>query len=273
MDRGDYSQLNKYQFTTKLTYIQDDHEDPAKRVMFDREGKIAFDNQVSDYAMRPDELEDYDVVKFVQHTYDRYIDKEWHLGEKRDVDDEIKASRCRYREGHHKDKTMVRIIRTPGHNNLPNFIGKFPQGSDEDAHDLYCATMLMLMKPWRDVRGDLKSDSETWVEAFIRFKATATADQLAIISGVDYMNNCKRKSEERHLPVMDVAMDSDIVTKKRDLGQHHDDDFDDDLEMFDQDGRLFDESYYKDLVDAQVDNREKNFANVAVMTARGQSIT
>ena len=223
--------------------------------------------------MRSDDLEDYNVVRFVKDTYDRYIEKDWFEGEKRHADGETKSTRCWYKEGHHKEKTMVRIIRTPGHNNLPNFIGKFPQGEDDDSHELYCATMLMLLKPWRDVRSDLKADYETWHDAFESFKSNATIEHLCIVSGVNYMSNCKRKSEERHLPVMDVVMDFTKKSKYEMLRNNEgdNDDIVGEVDVCDQNGRIYDERYYNDLLAGLVSEKQKEFANSAVMRARGET--
>ncbi|TFK80707.1 hypothetical protein K466DRAFT_503419, partial [Polyporus arcularius HHB13444] len=75
--------------------------------------------------------------------------------------------RVRYGETHPKYGTKQRIVRTKGHNTLPNFIGRyFPRRDDPDIHSFYCASMLALLKPWRDLAADLKAPSETWSEAF-----------------------------------------------------------------------------------------------------------
>ncbi len=62
------------------------------------------------------------------------------------------------------------MVRKEGHNNLPNFIGQyFPCSDDQDIREFYCASMLVLMKPWTDMNADLKTMDDTWEEAFERF--------------------------------------------------------------------------------------------------------
>lgn len=94
-----------------------------------------------------------------------------------------------------------------GHNTLPNFIGRyFPRSDDPDIYPFYCASMLMLLKPWRDLTADLKDASESWPDAFIRFKASAPKTVLDI----DEDNNIDRQHRENQ--VMLDPDDDDIHT-------------------------------------------------------------
>jgi len=46
--------------------------------------------------------------------------------------------------GHPKQCTRTRMVRTDGHNHLPNFIGKFfPRADDDDVADFYCAQTMI----------------------------------------------------------------------------------------------------------------------------------
>ncbi|KAI1782352.1 hypothetical protein LXA43DRAFT_906046, partial [Ganoderma leucocontextum] len=75
--------------------------------------------------------------------------------------------RSRYLEGHPNADTKHRIVRSAGHNTLTNIIGSwFPRRDDEGTYDTYCAAMLMLLKPWRDLSSDLKPVDMSWVAAF-----------------------------------------------------------------------------------------------------------
>ncbi|KAG1866095.1 hypothetical protein F4604DRAFT_1585958 [Suillus subluteus] len=67
-------------------------------------------------------------------------------------------ARVQYLSTHPKYGVRQRIICSQGHNTLPNFIGRyFPRQDDPDIYDFYCASMLLLLKPWRDIATDLKS--------------------------------------------------------------------------------------------------------------------
>ncbi|KIL62903.1 hypothetical protein M378DRAFT_50404, partial [Amanita muscaria Koide BX008] len=74
---------------------------------------------------------------------------------------------------------------------LPNFVGQFfPRRDDPAIYPFYCACMLMLLIPWRDIRTDLKSPSETWPERFDRFMLSASERVKFVISGVQYFHDC-----------------------------------------------------------------------------------
>jgi hypothetical protein len=97
-----------------------------------------------------------------------------------------------YQAEHPKARSVERVIRTQPHNNLPNFIGqKFPRGDDEETHDFYCASMLMLLKPWRHLVNDLKMPQESWTTAFEKFRDTASNEIRGILSGISYLHDCE----------------------------------------------------------------------------------
>ncbi|KAJ7187074.1 hypothetical protein C8R46DRAFT_810295, partial [Mycena filopes] len=79
-----------------------------------------------------------------------------------------------------------------GHNTLPNFIGyQFPRRDDAETRDFYCACMLVLLKPWRNLATDLKSGTQSWSEAFETFKASASPRIHDILAGVQYFHSCQ----------------------------------------------------------------------------------
>lgn len=58
-------------------------------------------------------------------------------------------------------------------------------------HDFYCASMLMLLKPWRSLRLDLKSESESWSEAFESFLQSCSNEWRSLVSGINYLHQCQ----------------------------------------------------------------------------------
>ncbi|KIN93981.1 hypothetical protein M404DRAFT_169533, partial [Pisolithus tinctorius Marx 270] len=75
---------------------------------------------------------------------------------------------------------------------LPNFIGHyFPQCDDPDESSFYCVCMLMLFKPWRNVKTDLKQPSQCCEAALDNFLLTAPAQIHQFISGIQYFHECK----------------------------------------------------------------------------------
>lgn len=60
--------------------------------------------------------------------------------------------RILYCPAHPKFTQKLCIKHGHGHNQLPNFIGRFfPRADDEDIHNFYCACMLLLLKPWCNI--------------------------------------------------------------------------------------------------------------------------
>ncbi|KAI9069329.1 hypothetical protein FKP32DRAFT_1556688, partial [Trametes sanguinea] len=66
----------------------------------------------------------------------------------------------------------------------------FPRNDDPDVRDFYCASMLMLLKPWRDLR-QLKLPSQTWQEAFEDFRATLPSEMRYVLEGIQYYHDCR----------------------------------------------------------------------------------
>lgn len=91
--------------------------------------------------------------------------------------------RVEYQQSHPRFKDKQRIKRRENHHNLPNFIGRyFPSRDDIEQHAFYCASMLLLLKPWRVLATDLKSPQS------IR----------CIVSGIEYFHHCERSAQEQH---------------------------------------------------------------------------
>ncbi|KAG1852687.1 hypothetical protein F4604DRAFT_1511543, partial [Suillus subluteus] len=79
---------------------------------------------------------------------------------------------------------------------LPNFIGRyFPRQDDPDIYDFYCASMLLLLKPWQDIATDLKSPEQMWQSAFDEFHSKASLRIRHIISGIHYFYQCETSAQ------------------------------------------------------------------------------
>lgn len=72
-------------------------------------------------------------------------------------------NRCvAYLANHPCSKTKQQVIRTARHNNLANFVGKqFPCSDNPEILQFYCASMLLLLKPWQNLSTDLKAPEES----------------------------------------------------------------------------------------------------------------
>ncbi len=178
----------------------------------DRGGKVYTKSQRVDYALRGEELADRNVINFFVDTYEEPIKKAKRNRTSPDADSEIhdedsdihrKAGRrpnirVRYVASHPKYESIHRVLRSKGHNALPNFIGQyFPRRDDPEVYPFYCACMLILLKPWRDIRNDLKLPSESWESAFQKFvEVNATKKIKNILAGIHYFHECSNAAQQ-----------------------------------------------------------------------------
>ncbi|KZT03542.1 uncharacterized protein LAESUDRAFT_615749, partial [Laetiporus sulphureus 93-53] len=66
----------------------------------------------------------------------------------------------------------------------------FPRRDDPDKHEYYCASMLLLFKPWHQVQ-DLKGEFLTWQEALRYFSQQVSDVTLAQMSNIEHYHKCK----------------------------------------------------------------------------------
>lgn len=107
-------------------------------------------------------------------------------------------ARSKYLPGHPKSGTRQRVLRASDHHTLPNIVGPFiPRNDDPDTYNYYCAFMLTLLKPWRDLRG-IQVAGQSWAVAFGTFMLSASARHQDIISSAQYYYQCRdAASKER----------------------------------------------------------------------------
>ncbi|KIK19876.1 hypothetical protein PISMIDRAFT_13358 [Pisolithus microcarpus 441] len=152
-------------------------------LMADKVGNIVSKCQVMDYKFCSDVLERDNGIDFFLNSY------------------EVTKTPCHnhvdYQPGHTHVNQKHRIIRRLDHHNLPNFIGWFfPSQDDPEQYPFYCASMLLLLKPWRNLATDLKRSSETWETVFKVFLTQAPLQVHRILSGIQYFHQCERSVQE-----------------------------------------------------------------------------
>jgi len=166
--------------------------------------------QVTDYCCRGDSLAKSNVIDFFTNSYEIDMDSKSRrtanvvLQQTEQADDlsdltctprrvgRPRHERVPYLPTHPKAKQKQCIFQAQGHNNLPNFIGRyFPRRDDPYEHTFYCASMLMLLKPWRNIETDLKLPTQTWESAFEMFLSTAPCKTRHIVSGIQYFHECE----------------------------------------------------------------------------------
>ena len=122
-------------------------------------GKVFPKCQFTDYTLRGDMLAKSNVIEFFVNSYevDRQPQDEPNAllkgcGKRRG---RPRHERVPYFPDHPMHMQRMRMLRIPTHNTLPNFIGRpFPRRDDPEEYEFYCASMLMLLKPWRNLAED-----------------------------------------------------------------------------------------------------------------------
>ncbi|GLB44644.1 putative G-quadruplex DNA unwinding [Lyophyllum shimeji] len=178
---------------------------------FSSSGQLYAKCQFTDYSARGTALESMNLIDFFVNTYEDKLPKASTATEANDNDEDEDTSRrnirrgrrphdrIRFLESHPKHQQLCRVRRSPGHNNLPNFIGRyFPRRDDTENYSFYCACMLMLLKTWRNLQTDLKSAEETWEQAFNAFFSSPEAQRKRlkdILAGIQYFHACESAAE------------------------------------------------------------------------------
>jgi hypothetical protein len=188
---------------------------------FNSQGTLYAKSQVTDYMLRDDQLNTYNVLEFFTNTYEKRISN----AERESFSERTTTTsprrgrhpnpRAFYLPEHPKSNGLVRIIRTANHNNLPNMIGpRFPHCDDENTHERYCALMLMLLKPWRDLETDLKGHHTTWKDAFDAFMLIAPKERRDVASGIHYLNETHSAIDKDHNTVDLNNLENELVTNE-----------------------------------------------------------
>ena len=189
-------------------------------------GQIFAKCQVTDYLCHGEALSECNMIDFVVDTYEVDIlprDKaeiytKRSEGWEADSDNED-VQVCRPGQPHHdrilylshhpKAEKKQQKFRSRGHHNLPNFIGQyFPRRDDPKTYLFYCACMLLLLKPWRDIGQDLKGPSQTWSKAFESFLGQASQHTRFILSGIQYFHECESAAKKSR--VQDLRLVEEI---------------------------------------------------------------
>ncbi|KAG2029673.1 hypothetical protein BDR03DRAFT_987611 [Suillus americanus] len=118
----------------------------------------------------------------------------------------------------------IHVLHAEGHETMPHIPGPwFPSANDSDSHPFYCALMLALLKPWRDIRM-LKKKEDTFEIAFASFISGAPDVMRTIVTNIQYFHDCanQAKHEEEKTQLTHNFSGAVVPT-----GDHLDDEYDD----------------------------------------------
>ncbi|KAF8817656.1 hypothetical protein BYT27DRAFT_7028728, partial [Phlegmacium glaucopus] len=103
---------------------------------------------------------------------------------------------------------------------LPHFVGAWPPRNDRPKDkELYCATMLALLRPWLDLC-DLKTEMESFEETFESFLAGASKETKDVIENIQYYYECydgAKKRQEVQSEDTERTMDYEVDAGVEDL--------------------------------------------------------
>lgn len=167
------------------------------------ENSLYIHDQIGEYRDRGEMLEEFSYLDFFLQTYDRTFSTgdEGCRGRPKSVkipyhEDSIRKNRCR-------------CLRSEEAEVIPNFPGKWFANRDiVQDQPLYSASMLALFKPWRCL-SDLKDHAETFIEAFDRFRASASSRVLDTIENIQYFHECSESARKRREVAEDMVYDED----------------------------------------------------------------
>ncbi|CAE6416282.1 unnamed protein product [Rhizoctonia solani] len=217
-------------------------------------GALTFRSQLTDYKLRGPEFEHMGFVTFVVDTWEHGFSRNTKSGTDDHNRDARKNAgkprhpRARYLPEHPRAKTHERVMRAEGHNTLPNIVGPYlPRNDVESTYDFYCAAMLALLVPWRQIT-DLTPSGQSWSNAFSSFLQTASRQERNFISAAQYYYQCKEAVEHDRRHSSTVESQSGIPANP-DLDQGSDDE--DNLE--DQHEFLIDEIIQPPRTEAELE--------------------
>lgn len=167
------------------------------------EDSLYIHDQIGEYQDRGEMLEQFGYLDFFLQTYDKAMPT--HEEGCRGRPQSIKIP---YRE-HSVHQNRCRILRGEQVEVIPNFPGKwFANRDNPQDRPLYCASMLALLKPWRCL-ADLKSSSETFVDAFEHFVMKSSSRVHDIVENIQYFHDCSESARRRREAAEDLYMEGD----------------------------------------------------------------
>jgi hypothetical protein len=164
-------------------------------------------------------------LSFLVETYEQRLSM---INSARSDDDEDsnghRVLNERYLSDHPRANTHYRVRRRPNHNSLPNIVGPwFPRRDVEESEKgFYWASMLALLKPWRDLRC-LKDDGETWRVAFERYMENTCQRDRDVVAGAQYYYESKNTVKNRVTDDEDERHDDIDYDTREDDGDEMDD--------------------------------------------------
>jgi hypothetical protein len=150
-------------------------------------GQLQTSSVLREYMDRGSLLDGYCLLDFVRNTYD---------GTKlaaRQSENTANLSQASIRSDYRSDNgegSKCRVLRQKGHDTIVEFVGSWiPRNDNMESRGMYCAVMLALLVPWRNLACIHGSSSSIEAE-FDRFQSGADDKQSAFMHNVQYYHEC-----------------------------------------------------------------------------------
>ena len=172
--------------------------------------ELKLKDQTRDYIGRGDDLQHMSYLDFFLDTYKgetvQVLDGEHRGGRKQ-------SNRSPYRpETGHGNK--CRVLRQPGHETLPDFVGCwFPRQDDEGFEDNFAIWMLFLLKPWKVIE-ELKLGEGSLYDNFLQFETTTSIWNWNIIQNIQYYYQCSDSAVKHNLLPTDRQVVTSVETEE-----------------------------------------------------------
>ncbi|EAU80832.2 hypothetical protein CC1G_04942 [Coprinopsis cinerea okayama7 len=256
-------------------------------------GVVELQDQLRDYQYRGDELEEYSLFDFILNTYEQSIRETATTTTVEDDDNgapsdaldghDIQSEPVRRGVGrprHHRIPYKVeankprkcRIIRSSNHETMPRLVGRWLPPNDEPRlYPLYCASILMLLKPWRQLE-DLHGQHPSFSDSLQEYLSTCPRRDRQIVENLQFYHQCARDAKADALDAMGPQSDSTDRSGFTDAEVPDEDDVDTATETIDtaleQILDRLSESQLREAETTQMSDRERLFAEVAIMKAK-----
>lgn len=182
-------------------------------------GELEIRDQMKEYAYRGQALESDSLLKVLLDTYDAPYEppKQGTTiegGVTIPVHQRPRHDRIPYLETYGKPN-RCRIRRGPKSETMPRIKGRwFPRNDDLQCDELYCASMLLLLTPWRTMK-DLKRSDESFRTTFNRFFESASDWERTVLANIQHYYDCAdaasaEATEERNNVTSFVPMEVQV---------------------------------------------------------------
>ena len=145
------------------------------------DGSLQTSSQFKDYVNRGTLLEHYSLLQFYRDTYSGFKLRSSSSGHLNPG-----SSKRSYYKDDTEASSICRVIRRKGHETKVEFVGApIPRADDKNKRSLYCATILALLVPWRNI-SSIQGDSISLEDEFQRFISVASEKDKSTIENMQY---------------------------------------------------------------------------------------